>query len=108
MDIRDYADRLLEEFDMCCKARPMNNTVDVQIAKDNAAKWAYYLNTQRSSLSEHSLLRSKLQLHLLREMSVKSFDPQLSVQEFKGTCVVQVVMLLDRSICLRQGMLNCL
>lgn len=62
MDIRDYADRLLEEFDMCCKARPMNNTVDVQIAKDNAAKWAYYLNTQRSWGTDNDIAEACYQL----------------------------------------------
>jgi hypothetical protein len=48
MDARDWADQLMEEFNMCCRARPSNNTVDVQIAKDTAAGWAYNLGTQRS------------------------------------------------------------
>jgi hypothetical protein len=48
MDWKARADELLEEFDMCCRARAMHNTVDVQILKDAVAKWAYQLSTQRS------------------------------------------------------------
>lgn len=48
IDWKAKADELLAEFDICCKARPMNNTVEVQIAKDAVAKWAYNLATQRS------------------------------------------------------------
>jgi hypothetical protein len=42
------ADELLSEFDMCMRAQPMHNTVEVQIAKDTTAKWAHHLSTQRS------------------------------------------------------------
>lgn len=47
-DWKARADELLAEFDMCCRARAMHNTVDVQIVKDTVAKWAYHLSTQRS------------------------------------------------------------
>jgi hypothetical protein len=47
-DWKQHADELLSEFDMCCKARPMNNTVEVQIAKDSAGKWAVHLNNMRA------------------------------------------------------------
>ncbi len=46
MNIRDHAERLLEEFDYCMKARPRHNAVDVQLEKDSVAKWAYHLNSQ--------------------------------------------------------------
>jgi hypothetical protein len=42
------ADELLSEVDMCMRAQPMHNTVEVQIAKDTTAKWAHHLSTQRS------------------------------------------------------------
>ena len=62
MNIRDHADRLLEEFNICCRARPMNNTVDIQIAKDTAAKWAYYLSTQRSWGTDNDIAEACYQL----------------------------------------------
>lgn len=46
MSIRDHAERLLEEFDHCMRARPRHNAVDVQLEKDSVAKWAYHLNSQ--------------------------------------------------------------
>ena len=47
MDWKAYADELLAEFNMCCQARPYNNTVDIQLEKESCGKWAYHLNTQR-------------------------------------------------------------
>jgi hypothetical protein len=48
IDWKIRANELLAEFDMCCRARPMNNAVEVQIAKDSVAKWADHLNRQRA------------------------------------------------------------
>jgi hypothetical protein len=48
MDWKVRADELLEEFNLCVKAKPMNNAVDVQLEKDAVAKFAYHLSTQRS------------------------------------------------------------
>lgn len=62
MNIKDRADRLLEEFDMCCKARPMNNTVEVQIAKDAAGKWAVYLNNMRAWGTDNEIAEACYQL----------------------------------------------
>lgn len=46
-DWKARADELLEEFDLCVKAKPRHNAVDVQLEKDSCAKFAYHLNTQR-------------------------------------------------------------
>jgi hypothetical protein len=48
MDFKEYADQLLEEYDLCCRARPRHNAVDIQLLKDSVGKWASYLATQRS------------------------------------------------------------
>lgn len=48
IDWKTKADVLLEEFDLCCKAKPKHNAVGVQLEKDTCAKFAYLLSTQRS------------------------------------------------------------
>ena len=48
MNFKEYADNLIEEYNMCCRARPRQNAVDIQILKDTVGKWAYHLATQRS------------------------------------------------------------
>jgi len=48
MDIRQRADELIEEYNLCCRARPRHGAVDVQLEKDSVGKWASHLATQRS------------------------------------------------------------
>jgi hypothetical protein len=48
IDWGEYADTLLEEFALCCNARPMHNAVEVCLEKDGVAKFAYRLATIRS------------------------------------------------------------
>ena len=48
MDWKEKANTLLEEFDLCCKARPCGNPVDVELAKTSCQRFAYQLATQRS------------------------------------------------------------
>jgi len=48
MDFKEYADQLIEEYNLCCQARPKQNAVDIQLLKDSVGKWASYLATQRS------------------------------------------------------------
>ena len=47
-DHRVRADQLIEEFNLCMRARPRGNAVEVQLEKDACAKWAHHLLTQRS------------------------------------------------------------
>jgi len=61
-DWKARADELLADFDMCCRARPMNNTVEVQIVKDVAGKWAVHLNNLRAWGSELEIAEACHQL----------------------------------------------
>lgn len=46
VDFKKYAKELLEDFELCCRAKPKQNAVDVQLEKDSCAKFAHHLNTQ--------------------------------------------------------------
>lgn len=59
---RARADELLTEFDLCWRARPRQNTVDIQLLKDECAKWAHHLNTQRSWGSDNEIAEACYQL----------------------------------------------
>ena len=48
MNFKEYADQLLEEYNLCSRARPKQNVVDIQLLKDSVGKWASHLATQRS------------------------------------------------------------
>lgn len=48
MNYKEYADQLLEEYNLCCRAKPKHNAVDIQLLKDSVGKWASHLATQRS------------------------------------------------------------
>lgn len=48
MDWHQRADELLAEFDLCCRAKPRHDAINVQLEKDTCAKFAHYLNTQRA------------------------------------------------------------
>lgn len=62
IDWKERADELLAEFDLCWRARPRQNTVDIQLAKDECAKWAYHLNAQRSWGSDLEIAEACYQL----------------------------------------------
>jgi uncharacterized protein with PhoU and TrkA domain len=44
MNFREYAKQLLDEYDLCCRAKPKNNAVDIQIEKDSCSIWAVHLS----------------------------------------------------------------
>lgn len=46
MNYREHANALLEEFTLCCRAKPKHDAIAVQIEKDKVAPWAYHLNSQ--------------------------------------------------------------
>ena len=48
IDYRAHADKLIEDFNICMKARPRGNAIEVQMEKDACAKWAHHLVTQRN------------------------------------------------------------
>lgn len=61
-DFRQIAQDLLEEFNLCCGAKPRHNAVDVQLEKDSCAKWAYHLNTQLGWGTENEIAEACHQL----------------------------------------------
>ena len=61
-DWKQRADELLGEFDLCCKAKPKHDAVDIQLEKDSVAKLAYHLNTQRSWGSDNEIAEACYQL----------------------------------------------
>ena len=62
MDWKSRATELLAEFDLCCRAKPRQDAVDVQIEKDNVAKFAHHLNTQRSWGTDNEIAEACYQL----------------------------------------------
>lgn len=61
-DWRARADELLDEYNACRRARPHENTIDIQLEKDNCAKWANHLATQRSWGTELEIAEACYQL----------------------------------------------
>ena len=47
-DWKSYANQLLAEFDQVIVAKPLHDAVQIQLEKDQVAKWACHLATQRS------------------------------------------------------------
>jgi hypothetical protein len=47
-DWKSRAGELLAEFDLCQRAKPRHDAVNIQLEKDSVAQWAHHLNTQRS------------------------------------------------------------
>lgn len=46
MNVREHAEYLLEEFSLCCKAKPKHNAVDLQLEKDSVSIWSHHLSYQ--------------------------------------------------------------
>ena len=61
-DWKEYADRLLAEFDLCCRAKPRHDAVNIQLDKDSCSKWAYQLSTQRSWGTDNEIAAACYQL----------------------------------------------
>lgn len=59
---RQRADDLLVEFDLCCRAKPKHDAVNVQLEKDSCARFAHYLNTQRAWGTENEIAEACYQL----------------------------------------------
>lgn len=62
MDWKLYAHQLLEEFNLCIKAKPKHNAVDVQLEKDAVSKWAVNLNNQLGWGTENEIAEACYQL----------------------------------------------
>ena len=62
MDWKLYAQQLLEEFNLCIRAKPKHNAVDVQLEKDTVSKWAVHLNNQLGWGTENEIAEACHQL----------------------------------------------
>lgn len=70
-DWKQRATELLEEFDLCCRAKPKHDAINVQLEKDSVAKFAYHLATQRGWGTDNEIAEACCQfeprLQLLKE-----------------------------------------
>lgn len=62
MDWKARADQLLEEFNLCVRAKPKHGAVDIQLEKDAVSKFAYHLSSQRSWGTENEIAEACHQL----------------------------------------------
>ena len=62
MDWKKHADELLAEFDLCCRAKPKHDAVNIQLEKDAVAKFAYHLSTQLGWGDENEIAEACHQL----------------------------------------------
>lgn len=72
IDWKIRADELIEEFNVCCRAKPKHDAVNVQLEKDSCAKFAYHLSTQRSWGTDREIAEACYQLEpRLRKLKEK-------------------------------------
>jgi hypothetical protein len=61
-DWKARADQLIEEFNLCVKAKPRHDAINIQLEKDSVAKFAHHLNRQRGWGSDREIAEACLQL----------------------------------------------
>jgi hypothetical protein len=61
-DWKQRATELLEEFNLCCQAKPKHDAIDIQLEKDSVAKFAHQLNTQRGWGTDNEIAEACYQL----------------------------------------------
>jgi hypothetical protein len=83
IDWKARADELIEEYVLCCRAKPYDNTVDIQIEKDNCGKWATNLATQRSWGTELEVAEACYQL----ESRLKKLKEKVVIEILKNGSV---------------------
>lgn len=74
IDWKQRADDLIEEFNLCCQAKPKHDAINIQLEKDKVAKFAYHLATQRGWGTDNEIAEACHQLEprlsRLKEMLV--------------------------------------
>jgi hypothetical protein len=68
MTVQEQAQHLLEEFNLCIRAKPKHNAIDIQLEKDAVSKWAYHLNRQLGWGTENEIAEACNQLELRLKM----------------------------------------
>jgi hypothetical protein len=76
IDWQSRADELLAEYNLCCRARPKHNAVNIQILKDVCGKWASHLATQRAWGTEVEIAEACHQL----EPKLKELKEQVIIE----------------------------
>lgn len=61
-DWKKRAAELLEEFALCCRAKPKHDAVNIQLEKDACSKWAHHLNTQLGWGTDNEIAEACLQI----------------------------------------------
>ena len=61
-DWKQRADELLQEYNLCCQARPRHGAIEVQLEKDAVGRWASHLAIQRSWGTDHEIAEACHQL----------------------------------------------
>ena len=64
MTVQERAHQLLEEFNLCIRAKPKHNAIDIQLEKDAVSKWAYHLNRQLGWGTENEIAEACTQLEV--------------------------------------------
>ena len=62
IDWKARADQLIEEFNLCVRAKPRHDAVNIQLEKDSVAKFAYHLSRQRSWGTDNEIAEACYQL----------------------------------------------
>lgn len=78
IDWKQRADELLAEFDLCCRAKPRHDAINVQLEKDSVAKFAYHLATQRGWGTDNEIAEACYQ-----------FEPRL--QRLKEKLIIEIL-----------------
>jgi len=72
MDFREHAKVLLEDYNLCLRAKPKHNAVDVQLEKDAVSRWAVHLNNQLGWGTDNEIAEACYQLEpRLRQLKEK-------------------------------------
>ena len=78
MNVQDQANQLLEEFELCCKAKPKHDAVNIQLEKDSCAKWVHHLSNLRAWGTDNEIAEACYQL-----------EPRL--KQLKGKLVMEIL-----------------
>jgi hypothetical protein len=62
IDFRKHAQQLLDEYNLCIRAKPKHNAVEVQLEKDACSKWAMHLANQLSWGNDNDIAEACYQL----------------------------------------------
>lgn len=61
-DFRQRAHELLEEYNLCLRAKPRHDAINVQLEKDAVGKWAVLLNNQLGWGTDNDIAEACYQL----------------------------------------------